>query len=151
MQSNLNLDDEKKLDVLKFLITENNKELVYWRDRNWNTLKLAVGSYIALSGASYFKEGAYPLVLLVIGIAIISTVYLNKNFKRYQEKRDMGTRLEAALCLFTDDAFLKDTSLYPKEFMTPKAAKSGSYSFIAAIWIVAAASVVSMILSAINN
>ncbi len=100
MEPSINLDDDKKLDVLKFLITENNKELVYWRDRNWNTLKLTVGSYIAMSGVSYFKEGAYSLVLLVIGIAVLSTIYLKKNFNRYQEKRDMGTRLEAEQKLF---------------------------------------------------
>lgn len=147
MKSKIDLQDDKKLDVIKFLIGENNKELVFWRERNWSALKVTVGSYIALAGVSYFKNGAYPLIFLVIGIAILSTIYLHKNYKRYQERRNIGARLEGALNLFEKDIFIQKDSLLPSKFKAPKAAKSGSYAFITAIWVIAIAATVAIMLS----
>ncbi len=147
MEPNIIFQDEKKLDIIKFLIAENNKELVFWRERNWSALKVTVGSYIALAGVSYFKNGAYPLIFLVIGIAVLSTIYLHKNYKRYQERRNIGSRFEAALCLFENDTFIKGESLLPLGLRSPKAAKSGSYAFIAAIWVIAVAATTAILLS----
>lgn len=147
MKPNIELQEENKLDIIKFLIGENNKELVFWRERNWSALKVTVGSYVALAGVSYFKNGAYPLIFLVIGIAVLSTIYLHKNYKRYQERRDIGTRLEAALSLFENDIFIQNDSLLPSKLKMPKAAKSGSYAFIAAIWVIAVAAAAAILLS----
>ncbi len=147
MKPNIELEDENKLDIIKFFIGENNKELLFWRERNWSALKVTVGSYVALAGVSYFKNGAYPLIFLVIGIAVLSTIYLHKNYKRYQERRDIGARLETALSLFENDIFIQDDSLLPTKLMIPKATKSGSYAFIAAIWVVAIAATIAILLS----
>lgn len=134
-------DNDKRQQLLVTLYLENNKELVFWRERNWATLKLVVGAYIALTGLSVFNGAPKALAFLVVALAIVSTLYLHKNFGRYQERRNIGARIEKALQLFDDGVFLSDDSLLPKPLGEPKAAILGSYSFILAIWLVAIAAV----------
>lgn len=147
MKPRVQLKDDSKLDVIKFLITENNKELVFWRERNWSALKVTIGSNVALAGVSYFKSGSYPLIFIVVGIAILATIYLLKNYRRYQERKEVGARLDFALSLFEDDVFITGESLLPEKMKSPMAAKAGSYSFIAAIWIIAFATSAAILLA----
>lgn len=150
MEPKINLQEENKLDVIKFLIAENNKELVFWRERNWSALKVTIGSYIALSGVSFFKEGAYPLIFLVLGIAVLATIYLHKNYKRYNKLCKVRSRLEASLSLFELGIFIEGQTLLPIEMKEAQAAKSGSYAFIAAIWVIALAASLAIALNGIE-
>lgn len=138
------LDTGQKYDLLKVLFLENNKELVFWRERNWNTMKLVISADVALAGLAVFKAAPAQLSTLVVALAIISSVYLHKNYQRYQEKRSIGARIEKALGLFDGGEFMPD-SVLPQEFSQPKADKRGSYSFIAAIWLVALTAVVAIL------
>ena len=138
------LDADQKYDLLKTLYLENNKELIFWRERNWNTMKLVISADVALAGLATFKGAPVLLSSLVIALAIVSSVYLRKNYGRYQEKRLSGARIEKALELFDSGAFMSE-SVLPQEYSQPKADWRGSYSFIAAIWFVALAAVAAIL------
>jgi len=145
-RSDIVFENRDKIDIVKFLIGENNKELIFWRERNWSTLQVTVGSYIALAGVSYFKNGAGSLIFLVIGIAVLATIYLCKNSKRHQEARNTGRKLEVALGLFEEGVFIKEDILSPfKLEKEPKVPKAGFGSFIAAIWVIAIATIMAML------
>jgi hypothetical protein len=131
--------------LLTTLLHENTKELVFWRERNWATLKLVVGAYIALTGLSIFDGASNALILLVLALALVSTVYLRKNFRRYQERREVGARIERALGLYEKGKFLPDDSLLPERFAQPMASWKGSGSFIFAVWAVALAAIFAIV------
>lgn len=134
------LEDKDKLELLKVLLLENNKQLVSWRERNWIALRDTVGGLIAIAGISRFASGAErALVIAALTLAAFATVYLTKNFKRYQELRNHSARLEEALSLYVKGAFLPLEGLMPESYRFPKADWRGSYIFIAAIWLVTAA------------
>jgi hypothetical protein len=141
------LDNSQKYDLLKTMYLENNKELVFWRERNWSALKLVIGAYIAIAGVTTFRDAPRSLSFLVLALAVVASVYLHKNFTRYQEKRTLGSRLEQALSVYEKSAFIPNDTLLPAHFQDAKAAKSGSYSFIAAIWIVALAVIAALMLA----
>ncbi|KAB2839909.1 MAG: hypothetical protein F9K47_14880 [Burkholderiales bacterium] len=132
------LEPNQQFDLLKTLYLENNKELVFWRERNWNTVKLVVSADVALAGLALFKSAPLALISLVVALAVIASLYLYKNFHRYQEKRSIGARIETALGLFEKGAFMQE-SVLPDNLAEPKADKRGSYSFIAAVLVVAVA------------
>ncbi len=143
----LDLDSAQEYDLLKTLYLENNKELVFWRERNWSTMKWVIGAYVALAGLTVFRTATGALSLLVAALAVIATVYLLKNFKRYQERREIGAKIEKALRLYEQDVFLRGDILLLKKLETAKAAKAGSWAFIAAIWAVAIAAGVAILLA----
>ena len=138
------LDAGQKYDLLKTLYLENNKELIFWRERNWNTMKLVIGADVVLAGLAIFQGAPVQLSILVIALAIISSIYLHKNYGRYQEKRLTGARIEKALELFDGGVFMAE-SVLPQEFSQPRADRRGSYSFITAIWLVAVAAVAAIL------
>jgi hypothetical protein len=94
------LDANQKYDLLKALYLENQKELGFWRERSWATLKLVVTADVAIAGLALFKTAPLALSGLVIALAAVSSVYLYKNYQRYQERRTIGSRIENALGLF---------------------------------------------------
>jgi len=138
------LEAGQKYDLLKTLYLENNKELVFWRDRNWNTMKLVISADVVLAGLAVFKGAPIQLSGLVVALAVVSSVYLHKNYKRNQEKRTSGARIEKALGLFESGAFMSE-SVLPPEFSEPKADKRGSYAFVVAIWVVALSAVIAIL------
>lgn len=135
------LDASQKYDLLKALYLENQKELVFWRERSWATLKLVVSADVAIAGLALFKSAPLALSGLVIALAVVSSVYLYKNYQRYQERRTIGSRIERALGLFEKGAFVPDDTVLPTYLAQPRADKRGSFSFIAAVVIVAIATV----------
>lgn len=136
----IRLDDKDKLDVLKVLLVENNKQLVFWRERNWIALRDTVAGLIAIAGVSRLASEAEPaLVVTALVLAVFATTYLLKNFNRYQERRTDSARLEEALSLYVKGTFLSSEGLLPESYKPPKADWRGSYIFIAAIWLVTVA------------
>ena len=132
-------------ELLKILRDENQSELRFWRERSWNATKLVISAFLAAAGASLFNENSLALVILVLGLAIVATLYLGKNFMRYQERREIAARIDRAMGFFEPGRFIPDETLLPKDMEEPKAAKAGSGSFIAAIWIIATATVLAIL------
>ncbi len=94
--------DDKKLEVLKTLLLENNKELVFWRERNWRVLRDVSGGFIALAGLSLFIRESASIVLLVvvIGIAYVARQYLMKNYEVYENLITVRDKIANALLLY---------------------------------------------------
>jgi hypothetical protein len=136
----LPLDPKDKLEILRLLLVENNKELVFWRERNWIALRDTVAGLVALAGISRIRPDAnYALVAVALTVAVFATLYLHKNFARYQQKLADGARFEEALSVYALDTFLPSRSLLPESYRNPKANTRGSYVFIATIWVITAA------------
>ncbi len=132
-------------ELLKILREENNFELRFWRERSWNAMKLIITAFLGLAGASLFKEKSAALGFLVVGLAVVGTLYLRKNFMRYQERRVIGARIDTAMGFFEKGRFLPEDGLLPGDMKEPKAAKAGSGSFIAAVWIIALATLLAIL------
>ena len=136
----LPLETKDKLDILRLLVTENNKELVFWRERNWVALRDTVAGLVALAGISMIRPDAnYALVAVAITIAVFASLYLHKNFERYEQKLADGARFEEALSIYAKGVYLPTNSLLPESYRKPKANKRGSYVFITTVWVITTA------------
>ena len=140
------LSETQKFDLLKTMYVETNKELAIGRERNWNTMKLAIGANVAIAGVTAFTDSPPAFIFLVLSLALVASIYLNKNFTWFKEKRAARVRIEKALSMFEESAFISGETLLPAHFENAEAIKAGTYSFVAAIWIVAIATMASILL-----
>lgn len=140
------LDTSTKIEILKFLLSRNGNELQQWRDVNLRIVKESIVAIITLSGLSLFSEKGKLLALVIVALAIVSSIYLAKNYKRYQEKKMLGARIESALGFFEEGFYCKNT-LFPQDWKTPKASRWGTGSFIIVIWIIAVAASIAVFFS----
>ena len=142
--------DDKKLEVLKTLLLENNKELVFWRERNWRVLRDVSGGFIALAGLSLFIRESVSIVLLVvvIGIAYVARQYLMKNYEVYENLITVRDKIANALLLYETNIFIPSEPLLSKnQTLGEKEADiRGTGSFIKATWIIAIATCLAIFL-----
>jgi hypothetical protein len=141
--------DDKKLEVLKTLLLENNKELVFWRERNWRVLRDVSGGFIALAGLSLFSERAsIVLLVVVIGIAYVARQYLMKNYEVYENLITVRDKIANALLLYETNIFIPSEPLLSKnQTLGEKEADiRGTGSFIKATWIIAIATCLAIFL-----
>ena len=147
MESKIKISDEEKYDILKTLLVENAKELIFWRERSWKFLSWIIGGVVALSSMSFFVENAYTLSFVIGGLAIAATIYLIKNHATYSDKLKYRMRIETALRFFEQSAYISDEALLPPDYKNPQPTLlKGSGMFIAIIWIIAIATIVMTIL-----
>ncbi len=142
--------DDKKLEVLKTLLLENNKELVFWRERNWRVLRDVSGGFIALAGLSLFIKESVSIVLLVvvIGIAYVARQFLMKNYEVYENLITVRDKIANALLLYETNIFIPSEPLLSKnQTLGEKEADiRGTGSFIKATWIIAIATCLAIFL-----
>ena len=141
--------DDKKLEVLKTLLLENNKELVFWRERNWRVLRDVSGGFIALAGLSLFSERAsIVLLVVVIGIAYVARQYLMKNYEVYENLITVRDKIANALLLYETNIFIPSEPLLSKNQTLGEKETDirGTGSFIKATWIIAIATCLAIFL-----
>lgn len=142
--------DDKKLEVLKTLLLENNKELVFWRERNWRVLRDVSGGFIALAGLSLFIRESASIVLLivVIGIAYVARQYVMKNYEVYENLITVRDKIANALLLYETNIFIPSEPLLSKNqtLGEKEADVRGTGSFIKATWIIAIATCLAIFL-----
>jgi hypothetical protein len=90
------LETDSNKDVLLALLDRNIKELHFWRERNWDTMKVAVTGYIAVAGVASFWEDPAPLRLLLVVITALAAGYLFSSFWRYSHQKAIQKQIEAA-------------------------------------------------------
>lgn len=147
MDNKVEILDKDKYEVLKTLLIENGKELTFWRERTWKFTNWLIGSFIALSGLSFFIQKAYTLIFLINGLATVGTIYLLKNYKTYSNRLRLRVRIEMALKFFEPGVYITNEALLPPEYQNPYVTWKGSGVFIAMIWIVAIATIGAIILA----
>ncbi len=142
--------DDKKLEVLKTLLLENNKELVFWRERNWRVLRDVSGGFIALAGLSLFIKESVSIVLLVvvIGIAYVARQFLMKNYEVYENLITVRDKIANALLLYETNIFIPSEPLLSKNQTLGEKETDirGTGSFIKATWIIAIATCLAIFL-----
>jgi hypothetical protein len=148
MQSmKISLTPEQKFDILKEVYAENRKEIAFWRERSWKVTTWLIGSMLAISSASVFSGTSYPaLAAPLLGLSIIASIYLHKNYRVYSERWQRLAAIEEALGFFEPDCYVEGKSLHPEELKRPRVTYRGTAFFIAAIWVIAVCSIVALVL-----
>jgi hypothetical protein len=135
-----------RIDILRDLLERNTSELQFWRERNWSALKLTLGGIVGLGGASVFTNRGSLLSIVILAIAIISTIYQTRNWGGYADQVDLRARLEAALGLYTTGQYLQGTPLLRPKFEALRPARWGTGAFVLATWVVTIAAIVAIFL-----
>ena len=146
MESKIEISDKDKYEVLKTLLIENEKDLIFWRERSWKFTSWLIGGFVALSGLSFFVKNAYALSFVIGGLAIFGTIYLVKNYNTYSNRLKYRVRIETALRFFECGAYIVNETLLPPEYKNSHPTVKGSGTFIAMIWIIAIATIITTIL-----
>ena len=141
----MKLSDQQKFDILKTAYLEQRKEAAFWRDRSWKTTTWVVGLFLAISTAGVFTNAKHPVLLLpLIGLSLMATVYLCKNYRSYQKAWQRVSRVERALEFYTQSEYLPGDTLLPANLPEEKVTRKGTVFFILTIWIVAIAAFIAV-------
>jgi len=73
MESKIEFSDKDKYEILKYLLIETHKELIFWSERSWKFTNWLIGGFVALSGLSFVAKNSYALSFVIGGLAIVGT------------------------------------------------------------------------------
>jgi hypothetical protein len=148
----IKLSNGEKVEILRQILPQFWDEAIHWREDSWKFTTWLVSAFLVIAGASiYSNKGLVFAALVVLALAIGGTVYLNKNYKSYCDRLGLFVQVEEALLFFEEDVYIKGRSLLPKELLKPMVTKLGQRAYILIIWIVAAASWLSVVFQALKK
>lgn len=151
MASRIYLSGKDKCDALKCVLIETQKELIFWSDRSWIFTTWLISGFVALAGLSLFAKNAYAISTLIVGLALVGTIYLVKNFYKYKYALKHRVRILEALRFFEDDAYISEEELFNKDDENLKASWKGTGAFILMIWIMAIIVTVALFLATTHS
>ena len=142
----MHLSNDQKVEIVTKLYEDQRKEAVFWRERNYKITTWLVGLLLAVSAAAIYADARYPIVLVpLFSLAIIGTIYLSKNFRRYSEVSSRLAQVQEALKLFEDGTYLPNVPLFEKRLRHVRPDRRGTGSFIAAIWVIAISTAIAVV------
>lgn len=148
----IKLENDEKVEILRQILPQFWNEAIHWREDSWRFTTWVVSAFVVIAGASvYTNKGLIFAASILLALSIGGTFYLNKNYRNYNDRIKLFVQVEDALLFFEDDIYVKGRSLLPKELLNKKITWWwGQGIYIGIIWIVAAASWVSIAIQALK-
>ena len=144
----ITINDDQKYEILKTVRAQRIEEARFWRNRSWNVTTWLIGLSMTISGAAIFAEGNHRIAAIpLISLAIVTSFYLQKNYRNYRENLQCLSLIDDQLGLFTKDIFVKDKVVYPSRWKNPDVTFwGGTGIFLIAIWVMSISCSVAIIL-----
>ena len=81
------LDQDKKVDILRQILPQFWNEAVHWREDSWRFTTWLVSAYLIIAGVSIFSDkGLLYAALILLALSIGGSFYLQKNYRNYCER-----------------------------------------------------------------
>ena len=139
----LQLDDNRRLEVLSALLSHTRDEMTFWRTRNWSALRSAIVGMAAVASVSVVRkeplsDGETMLcALTVCGVALVHNLYQWKNVRTYGNLKSDLTRILRALGVEAPGLFLAQGPLFEQPAELNHRVHIGTPSFMGLGWVFA--------------